>query len=273
MKAVFTMTTTVYIILEVVSIILKVHCSNAGGLNHSERGIHHYDDGVHHSGGVICRRALKRILNGVSIYTKIEKLKSTQSATGWRHKAGWLYLQCAGAVVRASEKLDEVWSPSSLDAVTFHVNQLYRLLLVYCDDDHILEDVGKSIALLTEIEDGMEELGHVGYVLNLIHSQTRRGRPKLDIHKEQLQHLLQLYFTCPKIAALLGVSLRTVRRRMTEYGLSVSGLYSDISNCELDRLVDEICGSFPNCGYRMMDGHLRQRGIRVTQARIRNSMH
>ena len=187
---------------------------------------------------------------------------------------GWVAVSTVcRAVVRASEKLDEVWSPSSLDAVIFHVNQLYRLLLVYCDDDHVLEDVGRSIALLAEIEDRMEELGHVGYVPNLILSQTRRGRPKFDIHKEQLQHLLQLHFTCPKIAALLGVSLRTVRRRMTEYGLSVSGLYSDISNCELDRLVDEIRGSFPNCGYRMMDGHLRQRGIRVTQVRIRNSMH
>ena len=60
---------------------------------------------------------------------------------------------------------------------------------------------------------------------------------------------------------------------MAEYGLSVSDLYSDIGNNELDRLVNEIRSIFPNCGYRMMDGHLRQRGVRVSQARVRNAMH
>ena len=177
------------------------------------------------------------------------------------------------AVFRATEKVEEEWSPSSLDALIFHVNQLYRLLIAYCDDDQKLEEVGRSLALLTELEHSMEEAGHTGYAANLIPGQNGRGRPKFDISEEQLQHLLQLQFTCPKIAYLLGVSLSTVRRRMTEYGLSVSALYSEISDVELDRLINEIRGSFPNCGYRMMDGHLRQRGIRVTQARIRNSMH
>ena len=60
---------------------------------------------------------------------------------------------------------------------------------------------------------------------------------------------------------------------MTEYGLSVSVLYSEISNCELVRLVNKIQSSFPNCGYRMMNGDLHQRRIRVTQARIQSSMH
>ena len=127
--------------------------------------------------------------------------------------------------------------------------------------------------MLSDLEQSMDEGSDTGYVAHLLVNQTRRGRPKFDISKEQLEHLLDLHFSCPKIAYLLGVSLRTVRRRMTEYGLSVSALYSQISDGELDRLVDDIRGSFPNCGYRMMDGHLRQRGIRVTQARIRDSMH
>ena len=99
------------------------------------------------------------------------------------------------------------------------------------------------------------------------------GRPKFDIRKEQLEHLLQLHFSCPKIAMLLGVSIRTIRRRMTEYELSVSGLYSRISDSELQRIISDIRILFPDCGYRLMDGHLRRRGIRVTQARIRECMH
>ena len=99
------------------------------------------------------------------------------------------------------------------------------------------------------------------------------GRPKFNITREQIQHLLELHFSCPKIACLIGVSLRTIRRRMAEYELSVSNFYANISDEELERQVNEIRVIYPNCGYRMMDGHLRQRGIRITQSRIRNTMH
>ena len=65
----------------------------------------------------------------------------------------------------------------------------------------------------------------------------------------------------PKIADLLGVSLCTIRRRMDEYGLSESHFHSSISDHELLRVMKDIYSSFPNCGYRIMDGHLRRCGI------------
>ena len=111
------------------------------------------------------------------------------------------------AVVRTVEKVEEEWSPTSFDALVFLVNQLYRLLLAYCDDDRQVEEVGRGLALLTELEQSVEEAGCTGYTANLISGQNRRGRPKFDISKEQLCHLLQLHFSCPKIAYLLGVSL------------------------------------------------------------------
>ena len=40
---------------------------------------------------------------------------------------------------------------------------------------------------------------------------------------------------------------------MKEYGLSVSALHSEIGDVELDRWINEIYASFPNCGYRIMD--------------------
>ena len=43
---------------------------------------------------------------------------------------------------------------------------------------------------------------------------------------------------------------------MREYDLSVTSLYSTISDYELDQVVIEIKNAFPNCGYRMMEGHL-----------------
>ena len=136
-----------------------------------------------------------------------------------------------------------------------------------------LEAVGRGLALLAEIENNSDEANHRGYVARLEPPQNHGGRPKFNISKDQIQHLLQLHFSCPKIASLLGVSLRTVRQRMTDYGLSVSAFYADISDTELDRLVNDIRAVFPNCEYRTMDGHLRWHGVRVSQARVRMSMH
>ena len=178
------------------------------------------------------------------------------------------------AVERAVENYDEEKSPTSLDSLLFCTNELYRLLMATSgEQNQDLEEVGRGIGLLNEIEERTGEPDITGYTANPTPSYQSRGRPKFDIHKEKIEHLLNLNFTCPKIADLLGVSLRTIRRRMDEYGLSVSHFYSSISEHELLRVMKDIYSSFPNCGYRMMDGHLRRRGIRVSQARIRSSIH
>ena len=59
---------------------------------------------------------------------------------------------------------------------------------------------------------------------------------------------------------------------MSEFGLSVSALYSFITDLELDELVSQIKCEFPNCGYRLLHGHLMSRSQRVSQARIRESL-
>ena len=87
-------------------------------------------------------------------------------------------------------------------------------------------------------------------ITNVVQHQTGRGHPKSDIWK---QYLLQLQFTCSEISFLFCVSLRTIRRSMEGYDLSVSILYSDISDCELHTLVSELHSLFPNCGNHMMD--------------------
>ena len=71
---------------------------------------------------------------------------------------------------------------------------------------------------------------------------------------------------------VLGVSLSTIRRRMAEYQLCVSSLYSTITDHELDALVAQIKERFPNSGYRLMQAHVKHEGHRVTQVRIRESL-
>lgn len=97
------------------------------------------------------------------------------------------------------------------------------------------------------------------------------GRPSFYIPREQLVYLLENRFSCPQIAEILGVSLRTVRRRMTEYGLTSRMFYTNISDQQLDEIVREIQHAFPTCGNTQMQGHLISRGIRVQQHRIRES--
>ena len=62
----------------------------------------------------------------------------------------------------------------------------------------------------------------------------RRGRPRFDINPEQLEYLLENGFTGPDIARMMCVSLRTIRRRITEYDLHKEILYSDTADEELD---------------------------------------
>lgn len=67
-------------------------------------------------------------------------------------------------------------------------------------------------------------------------SQGSMGRPKFVINSEQLSMLLEHRFSVPQIADMLAVSVSTVRRRMTEYGLSVGATYAHLDDDELDTL-------------------------------------
>ena len=50
---------------------------------------------------------------------------------------------------------------------------------------------------------------------------------------------------------------------MSEYGLSVHSLYTQLSDEELDEIVADVQTLFPTCGNRQILGHLLSRGIRV----------
>jgi hypothetical protein len=178
--------------------------------------------------------------------------------------------------------MDELWrmscrnvrlyDPQDLDYLIYLVDRLLKTLQYIEADHEIVDAVGAALTLLEEIN-GSCTVNTTGYLPRLI-PEYRSGRPRFDIQKaEQLEHLLSIRFNCRQIADIIGVSLSTVRRRMAEFGLSVSFLYSKISDQELDQEVLKIKHVFPNCGYRMMEGHLNKQGIRVPQARIRECFH
>ena len=57
----------------------------------------------------------------------------------------------------------------------------------------------------------------MGYRAPVTHT-PRRGRPPFLIPRNQLAFLLEKKFTVPHIAGILGVSVQTIRRHMSEYG-------------------------------------------------------
>ena len=97
------------------------------------------------------------------------------------------------------------------------------------------------------------------------------GRPRYYIPRSLLEFLLQKKFSVPKVASLLNVSVRTVRRRMEQYEIFVHNLYSSISDYDLDNLVRRIHQQFGSCGNRQTQGHLLAQGHRIQQSRIRES--
>ena len=95
--------------------------------------------------------------------------------------------------------------------------------------------------------------------------QPSCGRPFICISCEQLEYLIDLNFTAVSIAGILGVSRSTVYRRFKDYGLSIRNKYSSISDEMLDEIVQKILQQYPDCGQKMMSGHLKERGIVVQQ--------
>ena len=55
-----------------------------------------------------------------------------------------------------------------------------------------------------------------------------RGRPSFEITREQLSFLLDQGFKVKEISVMMGVGQRTVERRMSAFGLSVSGEFFTI---------------------------------------------
>ena len=151
------------------------------------------------------------------------------------------------------------------------------------------EDLLESLANIQEqvvLLDSLIRVPEALYTLllsarKLIQKQTRRqplqfngrqGRPAILITKEQIELLLDANFSVPAIANLLGVSSRTVQRRMQEFALSIKANYANVEDNVLDGIVLEIKRQNPVCGSKMLSGYLRAKDLFLPRSRIRESL-
>ena len=162
-----------------------------------------------------------------------------------------------------------------LDACSTQLELVYRELVAMdifggLSSHAGMEKVQEALSIVRCMVEAGENDEVTGYSAPVIHP-TRGGRPVLNIPRNQLAYLLESRFTVPQIADILQVSIMTIRRRMSQYQLSVHSYYTSLTDDDLDAIVCSIQHEFPTCGNRQMQGHLFTRGIRVQQRRVRES--
>uniref|UniRef100_A0A3P9C2H8 Integrase core domain-containing protein n=1 Tax=Maylandia zebra TaxID=106582 RepID=A0A3P9C2H8_9CICH len=147
----------------------------------------------------------------------------------------------------------------------------------------LFESFSQPIGGLSEITEALQNVHHlVQCEINIssvaiIELETEvglgPGHPKIVLERERLKNLLDIQLPVSCIAKCLGVSRRTIYRRMQEFDLSVRGTYSTMNDQELDNIISAIKNQMPNAGYRMVQGHLVSMGLHVQWWRMMASMH
>ena len=101
--------------------------------------------------------------------------------------------------------------------------------------------------------------------------RSGRGRPPLQILKDQLEYLCSLSFSWTQIASLLGVSRMTIFRRRQEFGL-LDEPTRTLSDAELRLKISELKRTLPTVGKKMIMGQLRALGFLITRSQIRETL-
>ena len=113
----------------------------------------------------------------------------------------------------ASPNLDS----DSQESVFYRVETLYNTVVRF---DGVLGFDGNIniVSQLREVRDVLSShnLSFPSHVAERIFT-GQRGRPKYTLPREQLEFLVEQRFSVAQISKLLGVSPRTVERRLSEY--------------------------------------------------------
>lgn len=134
----------------------------------------------------------------------------------------------------------------------------------------LVEDIHPSGVIVT---DALRDLLLV--LVNIVDEHEihlKKGRPHLEIGREQLVYLVEIGFRVKDIFELFSCSRRTIERRLQEYGIRACD-YSAIADDELDDFVRNLVTLYPQCGEKTLRGQLRSRGFHVQRRRIWDSLH
>ena len=124
-------------------------------------------------------------------------------------------------VLRDLERYKHSNGERDLQLMIGKVDYLRRIVVNLEIDDFVANFINEAYRSLLETERSNQ---HGGYqALKQETERGRRGRPPFDISKEQLSYFIDNGFKIKDISSMLGVSVRTVERRISSFGLSISG--------------------------------------------------
>ncbi|XP_057183751.1 uncharacterized protein LOC130550328 [Triplophysa rosa] len=163
--------------------------------------------------------------------------------------------------------------PLDMDYLEFICSQEFVFLSAVSNVVTVPRDVLEAVTeLLRVIQQNLSDR-ETHTVTVLQEEPGSMGRPRFIISPNYISHLIDMNCSIPTIARLLGVSTRTIFRRMAEYNLSIQARYSRLTDAELDACVTDVKLHMPHCGYRMMRAALKSRGHQVQFERVRAAMH
>ena len=161
--------------------------------------------------------------------------------------------ECEGDI-NVEEVLDEL--VSGIQYLQNNHSNPTEELLELCE---VLLEIAVLIDPFVPEDDGITIIRDFQSILSLVRADYDKlsyfqvirsvGRPALQIHESQLKFLIDNNFKVSDIAGLFGCSTRTIQRRMRELGIE-SYRYSDVSDSQLDEMVNNIIQLQPSQPYR-----------------------
>ena len=123
------------------------------------------------------------------------------------------------------------------ESVIFRLNSLRHLVVRCADIANIPPEVNLCLQRVVSIvSDDSQFRSQDRYKAGRVFTQDR-GRPSYSISKEQLELFIEFGFHTSEIAT---ISVRAVQRRLSDYSLSITESYADISNDVLDNHVVDV---------------------------------
>ena len=94
------------------------------------------------------------------------------------------------------------------------------------------------------------------------------GRPKSVVSADDIKPLLDLRVPLTVIAKRLGIGHTILYKKITQFGLELPK-YTSANKEELTNKIQSIKRDHPNCGEKMVSGHLRSRVVYVQCCKVR----
>ncbi|XP_077057346.1 uncharacterized protein LOC143710231 [Siphateles boraxobius] len=103
-------------------------------------------------------------------------------------------------------------------------------------------------------------------------SSGSRGRPAIQITRDQIEFLMKQGHTVKRMARMLGCSSSFLYKRSKLLGVSIRSRMSGVDDEELENVVRRLQCQYPNTGNEMMRALLVAEGLRVSRHRVREML-